>query len=832
MMQCLNSNWSIKYEELECSKSDFKKILEATAGWMRVDVPCDIHEPLINENLITEPLEGMSCFESEWVENKSWWFKKSFRVDAGLLEGDAVELVFESLDIGADIILNEQLIGQHLSAFYPFRKDVKGILKEGDNQLLVRLTTGQDRVKTEDLNNYNISTEEERRPGRGDARRAFLRKPQYSYGWDWGPKVSTCGIVKGVWLESHQKATIRWVHTYVKALQPTVKLGFSLEVENLHNFSTLDGSVQINMALEGEIAVSSEFDVMLKSGYNYIDAELEVDNAKLWWPNGMGEQPLYTVNISINLDNKVLNYPEFNFGIRTITIDTSKLRDEERLFAVTVNGIRTFCKGGNWIPADSIYARVTDEKYEKLIHEAKEANFNMLRIWGGGLYERDIFYELCDRLGIMLWHDFMFACSEYPDDQESFAKEVELELDYQTKKLRNHSSIALWCGNNEIHWGFDEWWKNSGCFGSKIYNYIAPAAVRRNCPEIPYWNSSPYGGVHPNGIESGDKHHWFDCMMNPEMNKRITPEEFDKVNAKFVSEYGYVGPAKRSSIEKYLDGAPFDINGDIWQHHNNTFEKDTVLAGIAYHYSDTGSLDIDSYLLYAGLCQGLMYGYSLEALRFKPECSGALFWMYNDCWGETGWTIIDYYIKRKISYYFVKRAFSPIKFILREVNGLVHVVGINDGLLNKQVAVEYGYISFNGEIRDVKKVVLSLIPNSRESILTFKNSGFDDKKGVYFVRPVDNENIPLALLRTATFRQLEIPPVKLTVVALEHLGDKVYLTVKSSSFAHAVHFKLPDEINLSDEYFDMLPEESKRITIYDVPDNLDITTIKAYAINS
>jgi Beta-galactosidase/beta-glucuronidase len=826
----LNGDWYIRYTELECNHEGFKKILEEAGGWMKSDVPCDIHELLVREGIIKEPLVGLNCFECEWVGEKAWWFRKFFRVDNEQMQGDVVELVLESLDIGADIILNGQHIGTHMSAFYPYRKDVKGILHEGENQLLIRLTTGLDRVINEDLKGYVISTEDERRAGRGEAKRAFLRKPQYSFGWDWGPKLFTCGIAKDVWLESHKKAAIRWVHTYVKSLQPKVMIGFSLEVENFHHFSTLDGCARIGMAIAGEKAACIELDVMLKSGLNYIDAELEIENAKLWWPNGMGEQHLYTVNVEISLDGDIIHYPDFKYGIRTIALDTSRIRDGERLFAVMVNGVKTFCKGANWIPADSIYARVTGEKYEKLIMEAKEANFNMLRIWGGGLYERDIFYKMCDHLGIMLWHDFMFACSEYPENREAFLKIVEQEIDYQTKKLRNHPSIVLWCGNNENHWGFDEWWEGAGCFGSKIYNYVAPEAVRRNCSGIPYWNSSPYGGFHPNGSQSGDRHHWHDCMMNSEMEKRITPEEYDKVTAKFVSEYGYIGPMKRSSIGKYLDGAPFDINGEVWQHHNNTFEKDTVLAGIKYHYCDTENLDVDSYMLFAGLCQGLMYGYSLEAFRFNLECSGGLFWMYNDCWGETGWTIIDYYTVRKISYYFVKRALAPVKFIIREDNGLISVVGINDGQLSKELDVEYGYVSFDGVVKEVKRTVLPLAPHNRGLVLKFEKGDYEKNKGVYYVRVVNGEDIPLSLLRTATYREMAVPPAELAVEALERRDAKVFLTVRSSGFAHAVHFKLPDEINLSDEYFDMLPGESRRVIIYKIPDDMDIKAIKAYAV--
>lgn len=827
----LNEDWHLRYEELECGRQDVEVIVIKNDGWLKTDLPCDIREPLIKCGIIKDPLEGMNCFESEWIENKSWWFKKTFFINEELLSDDVIELCFESMDYGAEVFLNGNHIGQQLSSFYPFIKDIKDKLKLGENRLLIRLTTGLETVDEEQMTRYVMTSEEERRPGRGDKRKGFLRKPQYSFGWDWNPKVSTCGIVKDVWLESHKTAAIRRVYTFVKELEPQVRLGIEVEFENFHAFTTQETDITVSFSYEGSIHNITKTDILLTSGINIIDMDIVIPDAQLWWPNGMGGQPLYSVDVNALVNGHAILYPSFHFGIRTVEMDMSKLDIGERLFAFKINGIKTFCKGANWIPADSIYSRVTDQKYETLILEAKNANFNMLRIWGGGLYERDIFYESCDKNGIMLWHDFMFACSEYPDDQEWFYNEVGKELDYQTRKLSNHSSIVLWCGNNEIHWAFDEWWPKSGCFGSKIYNFAAPAAVRKNCRYIPYWNSSPYGGLHPNGSDTGDRHHWHDCMMNEDMMKRIVPEEYDKVSAKFVSEYGYVGPNKRSTVEKYLGGSTFDINSDIWQHHNNTFEKDTVLAGIKYHYIDPEGLDIDSYLLYAGLCQGVMYSYSLEAFRYKKDCSGGLFWMYNDCWGETGWTIIDYYLTRKISYYFVKRALAPQKFILKEQNGSINVVGCNDNHEGSNVDVEYGYVWFDGCIRETKRGVIQLEANSRKVVMSFDQGVQDPKKGVHFVKAVASPEIPLATLRTCPFRELEILKTEILVERNECVNGNVNILVSSNNYAHAVHFNLQDKLKLSDDYFDLLPGEKKEITIFNVPDDFEIDSIKPVAVN-
>lgn len=818
----LSEDWAIRYEKLGWGPEMAPAVLNRSEGWMKGNLPCDIHMPLLENGLITEPLEGENSFACEWTEEKSWWFRKDFILDEECLQQDVVELVLESLDAEADIFLNGIHLAHHKSAFYAFEQDVKRTIQSGINVLLVRVTSGLEHYSEQDINDLKRCVSAEGVHHRGDARRIFVRKPQYGYGWDWGPRVATCGIMKGAFLRGYTKVAIRSVHGATRSIGKDAQVDFEVEIENLHSFSTHEAILHLGMSLKGKSIVDKEQEVFLNSGTNFVTFSVTVPNAQLWWPNGIGIAHLYTVSVSAVSEDAIIDYPSFAFGIRTLELDQTRLQDQERMFTFVVNGVNIFCKGGNWIPADSIYARVTDEKYDVLIKEARNANFNMLRIWGGGIYERDIFYEKCDEYGILLWHDFMFSCAMYPDDQEWFRNEVSKELNYQTRRLRNHASLALFSGNNENTWGFDEWWPDSmtDAFkgGAICYNKIAPHIVRQNCPEIPYWNSSPYGGEHPNGNDAGDRHHWHDCTMNPDMMKRITPEEYDKVTAKFVSEYGYIGPCRKSSILQYHGGAPLDKDGPIWKIHNNTFEKETVPAGIRKHYADPEGLELDEYLLYAGLCQGLMLGYSLEAIRYKTFCSGSLFWMYNDCWGEVGWTIIDYYLKRKPSFYAVKRAFAPIKLILREENGLVGVMGINETDCAKETVFEYGMVSFDGLIRKTFQTTLILQPYTREVVFQFTKGDQDFTKDIVFIKPIiDTKELLPATLRAADFRKLDIGPAELVVTGFMRIEDRAEFVVKSSTFVHGVHFNLDDGLHLSDEYFDLLPGEMRSVTIFDVP---------------
>lgn len=849
----LNSHWNVRWEELHWGPGYHRQVAARKEGWLSAQLPCDIHMALLEHGLIKEPLEADNFLECEWTEEKSWWFKNVFPVDAAFLGCQRMELTLDGLDAEADIFLNGVHLGRHRSAYYPFVCDAKPYLLAGDNELLIRLTSGLEHYSDADtaLVAPSVSIMEPR--NRGDRRRPFVRKPAYVYGWDWGPRIATCGIMKEASLVGYGRAAIRAVRAYTAELAgeggtaccaglqtAAAKVPIELEIENFHPYETADALIHVQI-LDGDRCVWEWQEAgVLRSGLNYVALSASLQQAKLWWPSGMGAQPLYTVQATavLQADGQTISYPAFQLGIRTVRLDQSRINERERLFAVEINGVRTFCKGGNWIPCDSIYARVDADKYSRLIAEAQEANFNMLRVWGGGIYEADAFYELCDAKGIMVWQDFMFACGLYPDELPWFRQEVEAELDYQTKRLRNHPSVALWCGNNENAWAFDEWWPQitqEGYYGgASIYNEMAPKAVRRNCPDIPYWNSSPYGGAHPNGSDQGDRHHWHDCTMHPEMEKRIVPEEYDKVTAKFVSEYGYIGPCRRSTIERYHGGAPLDRSSQIWAYHNNTYEKETVAAGIAKHYTDPAALDLDGYLLYAGLCQGLMYSYSLEAFRYKEHCSGALFWMYNDCWGEVGWTIIDYYLTRKISYYYVKRAFAPVKFILRlDASGVANAVGINDTGETVELEAEYGYVSGDGLERHTRTAKLVLPPHSRQLALTIPAQGYDLKRGVVFVRPLGaTAQADAACLRTGVFRELQLPEPALEISDFRHADGETSFCIASTGFAHAVHFNLGDRVQLSDEYFDLLPGESKRITVYGADPGLSAESLAPAYIRS
>lgn len=823
MKICLNDSWKLHKAQLFRGKEEFHRIKMEKEDWYDCSVPCDVRMPLIEYGVIRDPVLADYCHESEWVEKHAWWYFKTFHFDNDPEMYEVTELFIEAIDTQSDIFFNGIWIGSHANVHRPFVKDVKEYLRQGENEIAVRVTTGMENVSDEDLSELNWAICHEKDNGaldRGDYRRAFVRSPQYNVGWDWGPRVVTCGIVGKVELCCFEKIAVREVKVAVKSLGDPAVLDVMANIENFNMFSTRDCDISFQISLDGRICVSRELKrQLITSGYNYINFTVELPDPQLWWPNGYGEQPLYDISFSVVCQGVKEEFPSFKYGVRTVELDVSPLYDEgeERLFTWVVNGQPIFCKGGDWIPSDSIYARISRKKYDVLIKEAIEAHFNVLRIWGGGLFERDYFYELCDKNGLLLWHDFMFACSTYPDHRESFRNEVRLEMDYQTKRLRNHPCMGIWCGNNENHeiyshataWGLN--YTRERQYGMYTGNVIAKEVIRNNCPEIPYWNSSPYGGTEPGSEAAGDVHHWRNAMMSPEMENRINPFGYDKITAKFVSEYGYIGPCSLDSIKEYFDGNPVERGSKIWNLHNNTYERHTVLAGIEKHYGiKAEDLSMEDYLYYAGAVHGLILGYSLEAIRFKDFCAGAIFWMYNDTWGEVGWTIVDYYLRRKIGYYGVKRAFLPQKVALRVIEGDVVVQLCNDHNEAIDIDARYGYVSFDGSVSELKPLKLTAEPRSRKYILREKLPEYDYRKGTLVVIP--EHTIEPASLYTMEFKKLEVPKAEVKITGCVQDGENVRLTVSSDVYAH--HVTIWGDYKFSDNYFNMLPGETREIVAY------------------
>ncbi len=841
----LNDGWRLHEEPLKWDKDFLSVVLNQKDGWYLLNLPADVRMPLLEANVIREPLKADYCFETEWIERRSWWFDKAFVLEKVPTDADIVELVLEGLDTRSDIFINGHYIGTHRSVHYPFVFDVKEFLLEGENHISARITSGLEEITEQDVAgiDYIVSMESYNgREGREDNRRSYVRRPQYTCGWDWGPKVTTIGITGDVYLRSCSRIAVRDVAVEVQSINSGVSgrdavLKAAVNIEDLSLIGSKECELSVKVAYEGNVVAEVTMDrILLTSGTNVVEADMTIPEAKLWWPNGYGEQPLYEVYVSASCEGKEDVWPAFRYGIRLLELDTAPLDEKNRKFQFKVNGKPIYCKGGNWVPNDFIYARVPDEKYHVLTDEAKDAHFTMMRIWGGGLYERELFYDLCDEKGILIWQDLMFACSTHPDHLDWFKDLMRNEIDYQTKRLRNHCCMGIICGTNELHWIFnpiDNPTRFDGAdfthneqHGLYIANIMAKEIIRQNCPGIPYWNSSPYGGERPNFDEVGDIHFWRNAYMSKDMNERIEFRNYDKIGAKFVSEYGYCGPCSLETTLEYMDGQPLDRDGSTWYHHTNIFEKGTTKAGIVKNYVDhPETLSMEDYINYGGMVHSLMYNYSLESMRFKEHCYGGLIWMFNDAWGEEGWTIVDYYLRRKIPFYGVKRALANVKFTMRIVDGKVVLQGIND--TDKPVSLKgrFGYVSFDGKTDKTREVSFDLEAFGRNYLL---EEEIDDDLCMdtgTFVIYSETEGVASAWLLTKENRYMKYESSDVRVVHDESVNEDRVLTLTADGFVHGVYVE--GGYHCDDNYFDLLPGEMKTITVKGAGQNkLEIKKIR------
>jgi len=814
-IKALNGKWDLRQEDINVSREDIQKVLLQKKGWMPTPVPGDIHQGLIAAKIIEEPSIGLNAPKAIWTREKSWWLKKTFQLSASEVKlSKHIELCLDGLDYSAWIFINGELVGEHNSAFYPFERDIREYIKPGANNIVVRLTDGLDQVSDDDLKKLGgFFGFDSVRPQRTQPKRVFLRKAQYAWGWDWSPESSTTGITGG--------AFIRIVYSdYIKDVAVRIEGSVELPVANVmvrtqradsFTASMVKMSVKI-MDPQGKLVAHVSKKQILQSGNSFSYFNIPISNPQLWWPNGTGEQPLYIAKVEITDKGITSCGCQRCFGVRFVEIAT----DDKMSFVI--NGKNIFCKGANFVPPDMFYARADGSRYRKLVSEAKDANFSMLRIWGGGLYLPDEFYDACDEYGIMIWHDFMFACAPYPDYLDSFKEEVRREVEYQLTRLRNHPSIVLWCGSNENIWARSE--SKNKEYGSIIAGTILPEAVSLYCPEIPYFYNSPYGNannyIHVSNEGSGDCHCWDDTMMSPDMNRRVDLKNYDKINAKFISEYGFPGTCGKKTTVEYLGkNHSLDRNSDSWGHHYNTFAQKTVEYAIAKHYIDPAKLSFDDFLYYSGLMQGRVYAYSLESFRQRQNCYGGLFWMYNDCWGEVGWSIIDCYLRRKISYWLVKRALSPQKIVIRRSSkNKLKVTLINDSLEAISVQVKLAWRSFaeNKEKYIITKKLC--VESSGRNMFEHTHQPVVAEDGFWFAEICGPDvHIEPACYFDCDFMNLTRKVPKISIKKTQKSKDQWEIALTCDEFAHAVELNLPDGAQATDNYFDIYPGRTKRVII-------------------
>jgi len=612
--------------------------------------------------LIPDPYLDVNEITNDWIGRCEWVYRLSF--EAAPDDGKVQELVFDGLDTIATIRLNGEEIGQTFNQHRTYRFDVSDRLKPGENELSVTFHSA-----------YAYGTEMEKQygyrpnnyPGPGN----LMRKMACNFGWDWGPTLVTAGIWRPVRLESWDQA--RLAETRVSA---TLAGGDGAVTINALIAAQQDGQGCSIVAQIGGVSHAVEVDASGETSF-----QVTVPSPQIWWPHHLGGQPLYPLSIELrDAGGDVLDSYAKEIGFRSVRLDTAP--DEHgSAFTFIVNDVPLFACGANWIPDDCFPSRVTAERYAARINEAKAANINLLRVWGGGIFERDEFYEACDRAGMMIWQDFLFACASYPE-KEPLRSEVEAEVRDNVVRLMPHASLIVWNGNNENIWGFDEWgWrpiiKDGVSWGLGYYLDVLPKLCAELDPDRPYYPGSPYSGtmdIEPNDDRHGCKHIW-------DVWNDVGWEVYRDYIPRFCSEFGWQAPPNWATIEESVHDTPLTPQSHgVFHHQKATQGNEKLIRGLSGHLPVPDTMH--DWHFATQLNQARAIRFAIEHMRSHREiCTGAIVWQFNDCWPVTSWAALDSAGRRKPLWYAMQQAFDPRLLTIQPRGSKLTAVAVNERTL-------------------------------------------------------------------------------------------------------------------------------------------------------
>lgn len=789
--------------------------------WYSATIPGTVHTDLFNAGVIENPFYRDLEDSLQWIEDEDWEYSTVLQVDKETMDKDYTELVFEGLDTYADVYLNDSLIIEANNMFRTWTIPVKPLLKEGENQIRIYFHSPvQKAIPMAEASPYRFPSDDHyEKPTR-----VFTRKAAYHYGWDWGARFTTSGIWRPVKLKSWHKAHIRDVHFTTKVFSNGVAhILATYRVE-----ATEPGRYTIAAKLADGSLDTKQSTYLESGGSALLTLALEIEDAKKWWPNGLGKANLYEVISSIYPEGEerstILDKRSDKIGIRTVELITEP-DDVGESFYFKVNGHPVYMKGANYIPSDHFTPRVSEEKYRDLFQSMVDANMNMIRLWGGAIYETDLFYDLADEYGILIWQDFMFANGLFPGDQD-FLDNVKQEAVQQVKRLRNHPSIALWCGNNEINEGWNNWgWQKQYGYSKndsiavwntyeKIFHEILPEAVK-SYDERPYWPSSPsIGWGHKESLTQGDSHYW-GVWWGAEPF-----EVYEQKVPRFASEFGFQGYPSLETVETYTLPEDREIDSRVMGvHQKHPRGLELVTEYMKRDYRDPK--DFESFLYVSQVLQAKGMKMAFEAQRrAKPVSMGTLYWQLNDTWPVASWSGIDYYGRWKALHYTAKHSFDEILVSPFIEDDKVNVYINTDRLEDTQAKLQLRLISFEGEELFADQSVVGLPGNSSniyysidvDRLLEKANS----RTSVLYVEVTSADNTVLA---DNTFyferpKDLDLPSPNIQASINKLQGNTYEIELSTDRLAKNVYLKFGgSDGRFADNYFDLIPGITKRVTV-------------------
>lgn len=788
-------------------------------------VPGSVLAQLLEEGMTEDPYWRTNEYKARELFREDYEYSYSFAASEQVLSADEISLVFEGIDTIADIYLNDKLLGRAKDMHRVWSFDVKDCLQE-ENELRVYLHSPIAYIENKDKDSDITYSSTGSMAGNG-----WLRKAHYMFGWDWGPQLPDEGIWRDVYIEYASVAKLKEVHIrqYHGEDQVTVDLECPVKF-----FRDEDLEIQVNIKEPGgrsfTQSIQAERDNKIK---------LLIQDPMLWWPNGYGSQPLYQAEVLLKKGEEVLDKKEYRIGLRTITVSTEKDQWGNE-FAFVVNGQKIFAMGANYIPEDNILSRLNRQRSERLIRDCAEANFNCIRIWGGGYYPPDYLYDACDRYGILVWQDLMFACNVYVLD-EDFEENILAETRDNVIRIRHHACLALWCGNNEMEW----LWNGGGRLKGhhprykadyiKIFEMLLPRETKKYDDQTFYWLSSPSSGGSfddPNDWQRGDNHYW-DVWHS---NKPFT--EYRSYYFRFCSEYGFQSFPHKKTIDSFSLKEDRNIFSEVMESHQKNGQANTkIFSYISGYYKYPKDMESIAYISQILQLKAIQYGVE-HWRRNWGRCMGSLYWQLNDCWPVASWASIDYYGRWKALHYGAKRFYARFMASACEEEELSTKIAYyvhNESFQNRKAALEISLI-------DKDFAVL------HQEWVDTENQAFETKavKNVDFSEWIEDEeqrrrvfaryrlieegqyvSTGITMFVKPKYFQYSIPQYE---VQVREDSERFYLRVKADTFANYVELYLTEaDCVFSDNYFDITEKEGVEVTVEksQLPSGFTVEEIKS-----
>ena len=818
LKQNLNGKWQFR----QCG----------TTEWLPATVPGGVHTDLLALGRIPDPFVADHELKVMWVAENDWEYRDTFNADDRLLDEEQVVLVCEGLDTLADVYLNGAYLGHADNMFRRWEWDVKDLLRKGDNELHIVFGSPV-RFITAKQAQLPLQGSVDSIPGG-----PHLRKAPCHWGWDWGPKLPPIGIWRDLSLQAYS-ARFEDVHVRQELDENVATVSADIMAE-AHIDAEFKASITVTGPNGERFDAEEQLSPFVEGELYFGNPSVKVPDPQLWWPNGYGEQPLYEVKVKLTgNDGKLLDERIYHIGLRTIEL-CQEPDQWGKEFTFYVNGVRLFAKGADWIPTDSFPTRITESMLEGLLKSAVDANMNMLRVWGGGYYPEDVFYDLCDRYGILIWQDFMFACSIYPADADFF-ENVRVEAIENVRRLRHHAALAIWCGNNEMEQGWCDWgWnKPDDTLNQRLkdgydrmFHHMLPDLLEDEDPDHPYWPSSASANTafeDANSQVQGDCHYW------DVWHKRQPFTAYRTQYPRFMSEFGFQALPPLKTVATYADPADWNMTSYIMEHHQRSWVGNGLMVA---QMTDTFRMPKDFpsmvYLSMLLQAEGIRYGVE-HWRRNRDRVSGTLIWQLNDCWPVASWASLDYFGRWKALHYAAKRFYAPLLLSVEDQGKVMSVHVTSDLVEPVDVVVRWRLETLEGKALSSGAQTLRALAlaDTRVGVYDFSTLvSAENQRRVVFIAEMWKGEKLLAQSVTPFVAnkhiELRKPGLK---VQTQVEGQLLCMTVSSRYLARFVELSIDGtDAVFSDNYFDVAAGSAVTVTT-SLPENWsDGSTIQARSL--